>query len=318
MITSKKLLVIAASMLALATGASAQVAIGGYMATSWTHTNGTPTDRFDIDSALLKFTGKDGAATGVVSLYYVPGSAFATDSDIHILDAYINWDLGSGWSVTGGRYLSWLGYESFFTINNPEISGANTVPGFIPGYQQGVRFTYSDKDWSAGLGVADSAFTSPSAFKGDGELKTDYAVEAFISYTGIQDLTLWLGGAYEPQPGAAGAKATIDLWAQYQVSKELYLAAEYTVSDNVIGVAGDSSTWLVLANYTFNEQVSTAFRVSGDTFNGPAVDVLKYTLAPTYTVNKSFSVRAEASYSVNYGSATANTTFLGVQALFKF
>jgi len=318
MTTSKKLLVIAASALALATGVKAQVAIGGYAAASWTHTSGAAADRLDIDSALLKFTGDSKPVSGVVSLYYVPVSAFLSDSgidsDIHVLDAYVNWDMGSGWSLTGGRFLSWLGYESFFSVNNPEITGAN---GFTPGYEEGLRLTYTEKDWNAGFGVVDSAY-SATAFKGDAEWKNTYALEAYFSYGGIKDLTVWLGLAYEPQPGAAKAKATIDLWAQYQVSKELYVAGEFTVEDNVAGATADSETWLILANYAFDDKVSVAARVSGDTNNGAVVDDVKWTLAPTYTVSKNFSVRAEISYLVNSGKAAADATSVGVQGIFRF
>jgi hypothetical protein len=321
MTTSKKLLVIAASALALATGVKAQVAIGGYAAASWTHTSGAATDRLDIDSALLKFTGDSKPVQGVVSLFYAPGSTFfsptATDADIHVLDAYVNWDLGSGWSLTGGRFLSWMGYESFFTVNNPEITGANTL-AVIPGYEEGLRVTYTEKDWNAGFGVVDSAYNPVTPLRGDGEWKSTYAIEAYLSYGGVKDLTVWLGLAYEPQPGAAKAKATLDLWAQYQVSKELYVAGEFTVEDNVVGATADSETWLILANYMFDDKVSVAARVSGDTNNGPTVDDVKWTLAPTYTVSKNFSVRAEISYLVNSGKAAADATSIGVQGVFRF
>jgi hypothetical protein len=322
MIKSNKLLVIAASLLALATGAQAQVALSpnvsasGYAAASWTHVNSTATDRLDIDSALLKFTGKSDPVTGVVSFYYVPGSAVPPgDSDLHVLDAHVTWNIGSGWTVQGGRFLSWMGYESFFTINNPEISGANTA-AVIPGYEDGIRLVYTEKDWNAGVALVDSTFGSPSAFKGDGELKTDYGVEAYASYSGITDTTIWLGVAYQSVPGPAKAAALVDLYAQYQVSKDLYVAGEITVTDNVL--AQDAETWLLLANYTYDNNVSVAFRVSGDTYNGPVADDIKYTLAPTYKVNDAFSVRAEVSYTNVYGKVNANPVFLGVQALYKF
>ena len=335
MTTSKKLLVIAASALALATGVKAQVAIGGYAAASWTHTSGAAADRLDIDSALLKFSGDSKPVSGVVSLFYAPSSAFAKesdsgisiDSDIHVLDAYVNWNMGSGWSLTGGRFLSWLGYESFFAVNNPEITGANTVAGFIPGYEEGLRLTYTEKDWNAGFGVVDSAYNvtalsadgkNVTALRGDGEWKSNYAIEAYFSYGGIKDLTVWLGFAYETQPAGAKAKATIDFWAQYQVSKELYVAGEFTVEDNVAGATADSETWLILANYMFDDKVSVAARVSGDTNNGAVVDDVKWTLAPTYTVSKNFSVRGEISYLVNSGKAAADATSVGVQGIFRF
>ncbi len=322
MTTSKKLLVIAASALALATGVQAQVAIGGYAAASWTHTSGAAADRLDIDSALLKFTGDSKPVSGVVSLFYAPDSSFfsptGVDADLHLLDVYANWDLGSGWSLTGGRFLSWLGYESFFAVNNPEITGANTVAGFIPGYEEGLRLTYTEKDWNAGFGVVDSAYNPVTALRGDGEWKSTYAIEAYFSYGGIKDLTVWFGLAYEPQPGDAKAKATLDFWAQYQVSKELYVAGEFTVEDNVAGATADSETWLILANYAFDDKVSVAARVSGDTVNAAAAGDVKWTLAPTYTVSKNFSVRGEISYLVNSGKAAADATSVGVQGIFRF
>ena len=44
----------------------------------------------------------------------------------------------------------------------------------------------------------------------------------------------------------------------------------------------------------------------------------KYTFAPTYAINKNFSVRAEISYINTAGSTTPNTTEYGVQGVFKF
>jgi hypothetical protein len=338
MITSKtKLLVLAASALALASGVNAQVPLAsnitasGFVAASWQHVSGGTTDHLDLDSALLSFTGDYKPVKGVVSLFYAPNAApFApnyplplgsSSEDIHLLDINATWDAGSGWTLQVGRFLSWMGYESFFVVNNPEITGANTVAGFIPGYEDGARVVYTDKDWNAGVALVDSAYNSVpaggSAFKGDGELKKTYGFEAYFNYTAIKDTNLWFGISRDSAPGAAKAITTLDLYGQYQVSKELYLAAEYTIEDNV--AANDSSTWLILADYTFSDQVSAAFRVSGDTYTGGAVvDDMKYTFAPTYTVSKNFSVRAEISYTVFDGKPTADPTFLGVQALFKF
>lgn len=320
MIKSNKLLVIAASLLALATGAQAQVALSpnisasGYAAASWTHTNGTTTDRLDIDSALLKFTGKSDQVTGVVSFYYLPFSGPVGES-LNLLDANVSLKLGGGWSVEAGRFLSWLGYESFFTVNNPEITGGNHAAA-IPGYEDGVRLAYSSKDWNGGLAIVDSTFRSPSPLKGDGELKQNYGLEAYLSYSGISDTTIWLGVAFQSGAGATKSQATVDLYAQYQVSKDLYVAGELTASDNVLGL--DSETWLLLANYTYDSNVSVAFRVSGDTLNGPVADDIKYTLAPTYKVNDAFSVRAEVSYLNTFGKVNADSVSLGVQALYKF
>jgi hypothetical protein len=352
-----KLALVAASTLALAAisradtpAAPPAVTIGGFGVFEWDHISGAQDDKFDINSAYLTATGTYGAVTGVVGLYYVPGTAVftpnSTDADLHVLDINATWTLGSGWSIQGGRFLSWMGYESFFTINNPEITGANSNPLWVSGYEDGVRAVYTESSWNAGIAVVDSAFKSPSAFAGDGELKSNYGGEAYIDTSfGIKDLDVWFGVAHDssgdvPRTVAATSKGitTFDLHSQYQLTPDMYVAGEYTIEDNVItnaaGVPVDSETWLVLVDYTFSsfsKSLSAAFRVSGDTYNGVqggGRNDFRYTFAPTYAVNDHFSVRAEITYQVDNAGADLNgpgfapnssdATFLGGELVFKF
>jgi hypothetical protein len=327
-----KLAVVAASALALAATSRAAdmpagVTIGGFASGSWTHVNnGATTDPIGIDSALVSFSGVYKPVTATISLYYVPTSSIYAaaapgDSTIHLLDVNATLDLGSGWSVQAGRFLSWMGFESFFAVNNPEISFGNTVAGFIPGYEDGARLTYAASAWSAGVALVDSAY-GPSPLQGDGELRSTYGSEAFFTYTGVKDLTLWAGVSHDSSSGAKPrGETTFDVYGTYQLTKELQVNAEYTVEDNV--AVRDSSTWLTMANYTFSDQWSVAARISGDRYDGGDLasvglnDDTKYTIAPTYTVNPHFSVRAELSYLVNMGPV-AESTFEGVQVIFKF
>ena len=102
MITSKtKLAVVAASALALAAASQAQMAPAlsttGFVLGGLQHTSGTPsTDTLNISNALIKFDATYKPVEGVVSLYYIPGSSVGTSGDIHVLDAYVNVDVGSG------------------------------------------------------------------------------------------------------------------------------------------------------------------------------------------------------------------------------
>jgi hypothetical protein len=339
MITSKtKLAVVAASALALAVTSQAQMAMPalsttGFALGSYQHASGAADDRLNIDGAMIKFDATYKPVEGVVSLYYVPNSQVGTSGDIHLQDAYANVDVGSGWTVSAGRYLSWMGYESFYSINNPEITGGYlNEANIIAGYEEGVRAFYTDKDWNGGVSIEDSALNSPSApYAGDGELKHAYGAEGYLSYTGIKDNTAWFGISYDSKDKFTGvhAQETYDLWDQYQLNKETYVAAELAYHDgDTTDVLGDALSWLVLVDYTFTDNVSAAFRVGGDE-NHHATglpDDTKYTIAPTYTVNKNFSVRAELSY-VDHASlvngnvvATAgkDETTYGLQAVFKF
>jgi hypothetical protein len=339
-----KLALEAASTLALAsisradTPAAPAVTIGGFGAFDWTHVSGAPEDHLNVSSALLSATGVYGAVTGVVSLYYDPGTAAQVGNNtLNVLDVNATWTLNSGWSIEAGRFLSWMGYESFFTINNPEISGANSNPSWVSGYEDGARVVYKQDSWNAGLAVVDSAFNSPSAFEGDGELKANYGAEAYIDLDPNKATDIWFGVAHDSADRnnavqSAKGITTFDLHAQYQVIDDLYIAGEYTIEDNVLPV--DSETWLVLADYTFSgisKNLSAAFRVSGDTYNGVVGggrNDFRYTFAPTYVVNDHFSIRAEITYEVDNAGGVSNTvpfttssadgTFLGVQAIFKF
>jgi len=348
-----KLALVAASTLALASLSRADtpmapaITIGGFTTFDYTHLSGAADDHFNVSTALLSATGVYGAVTGVVSIYYDPGifsnSTFSNNA-LNLLDANATWDLGSGWTVQAGRFLSWMGYESFFTINNPEITGANSNPLWVSGYEDGVRVVYtsSDKMWNGGIAVVDSAFVSPSAFEGDGELKKNYGGEIYIDSTlGVKDLDVWFGVAHDSsdvQVGTAKGITTFDLHSQYQLTPDMYVAGEYTIEDNVITSGGgktvDSETWLVLVDYTFssiNKNLSAAFRVSGDTYNGViggGRNDFRYTFAPTWTVNPHFSIRAEVTYLAdNAGGISSGTffapsskdaTFVGAQAVFKF
>jgi hypothetical protein len=346
-----KLALVAASTLALAVisradtpaPAAPAVTLGGFGVFEWDHSSGAPDDTFNINSAYLTATGTYGAVTAVLGLYDVPS---ATGNTPVLLDVNATWTLGSGWSVEAGRFLSWMGYESFFTINNPEITGANSNPLWVSGYEDGVRVVYTESSWNAGIAVVDSAFKSPNAFEGDGELKSNYGSEAYIDTSfGNKDLDVWFGVAHDSSgdvpravPATSKGITTFDLHSQYQLTGDMYVAGEYTIEDNVItnaaGVPVDSETWLVLVDYTFSsisKQLSAAFRVSGDTYNGVqggGRDDFRYTFAPTYAVNDHFSVRAEITYQVDNAGADLNgpgfapnssdATFLGAEAIFKF
>jgi hypothetical protein len=314
-----KLTVLAASVLALAATAQAQMSLGsnitlsGYAAASYTKTLGTGVDRLDLDSVLVRFTGDYKPVTAVVSLYNVPGTF---PDETHLLDAYVTWDASGGWTLTAGRFNSWLGYESYFTNLNVEITAANAFAA-VAAYEDGVRAEYKGTDWTAGLAFVDSAFTATGAFKGDAELKNDYGVEAYLSYTGISKNKLWVGLAFDSRNGlaATASQYTIDLWDEYQVSDELTLAAEVAYFNG----PANTYSWLVLANYKFDKMVSLAFRVSGDeNLKSAAADNLKFTIAPTYKVTDHFSVRAEISQTNFSGVAVKDLNTVGVQAIFSF
>lgn len=295
------------------------LSIGGYAAGSYRTTDsdpGTAVDKFDMDAAKALFTGSFKPVTGVVSLYYQPGAP----SDVTVLDAFATVDVGGGLSVTAGKFLSYLGYEAFDIPNMTQVSYANgDFLGPIPGYHSGVKLDFSDKDIGWGLALLDSVYSGPNYLKGDGELKRNAGFEGYFVYKAIPEFTLWAGFAYDTKGNVIHKNdeiLTLNVWASYNVSKEITIAGEIVTKDGGVGDKGYN--WLAFLNYTVDKNWSTAFRVSGEKLSNGGPGFTKFTVSPTYKVNDNFSVRAELSY-YDYSKAAADTaTFFAVQTIFKF
>ncbi|MCX6919970.1 MAG: outer membrane beta-barrel protein [Verrucomicrobia bacterium] len=257
------------------------------------------TSSLDLYAAKFGATGKFGNVTGYASLYY--GGA-KTD----LLDAYFTVDVGGGLSITTGKFLSYMGYEAFDVPNMTQISYANTQLSPVPAYHTGIKADYSTAVYGAGVAVVDSLYGYGNApYKGDGSLRKP-GLEAYYTYKGIKDVTIWFGAANE----VATKYAFYDLWVSYAVSKTDSIGAEY------IKIESEGSLWLLAYTKALDSKWSLTSRISGDSPTG-GENNLKYTLSPSYSVNEHFIVRAEASYVTSYGTTPSASTF-AAQTIFKF
>jgi len=270
----------------------------------------------DSNDVLTKFTLNFKPVTGVISLNYFPN--VGGSSEFTVLDAYATYDAGDGVTVTGGKFLSYLGYESFYPVSMDQISYADgdfLAP--IPGYHTGVKVDYADKVQGVGFAAVDSVYSPFGGTRGDGELKHNGGFEGYYTYTGITDVTLWAGFAYDTKGGFEPHSVfTYDFWASYQATKTLRLAAEFVSKDGGVGAKG--TNWIAFANYTSSDKVSTTFRISGESMSNGGPSFTKYTICPAYALTDHLSVRAEYSYYDYSKYTTASATFFGVQAIFKF
>jgi hypothetical protein len=295
---------------------------------------GGSTSSTNVDSAYLGATitaSKDVTAT--VSLFYHPGvegGVSPSGNQATILDAYVTYDTGGGLTIKAGKYLSPLGYESFFSINDNMITAANqALLAPIPGYHEGVEFDFApDKTTTAGIGIVDSLYQKPgyAATEGDGEFKHNVGVEGFVQSTAITDLTLWAGFGYasSSKPGLLTDGVTvpkgdtvtvIDVWASYAINKVSTLVLEEIYKDG--GNANKGSNWLGYYQYNFTDKLSSWFCVSGEEVSG-GPKYTKYSVSPTYALTANLSVRAQYSYTKYTGFGVNNASFVGAEVLFKF
>ncbi|MES2691828.1 MAG: outer membrane beta-barrel protein [Verrucomicrobiota bacterium] len=310
---------LAASLTALAdVKVNNNFSVNGYAVGSWTTTDpdaGTKTETFfkngtlfgATDAVKVGFLGNSGPISGYGSILYLP--AAGSTNEAGLLDAYVTYDTGAGVKITGGKYLSYLGYEAFDPINMAQLTYGYTIFA-IPAYHTGAKIDYATKTLSLGLSVTDSVFGGAKGFfEGDREFSDDVGVEAIMTYTGIDKLTIFAGIASEDTHNAANKLFIFDLWASYNVTDKLTIAGEFDVQDDV------GKGWLAFASYKFTDQFSTAFRVSGFKADGGGDDT-KWTVAPTITLSPNVSLRAEVSFAD--GDTWGKYTFFGVQGVLKF
>lgn len=303
--------------------------VSGYAAVSYTNTEvDSNLGDFDDDSLFDAGTPFDAVKLGLeatkgpfsvyTSLFFSPvagNDAFGSGNDAGILDAYLTYKVGN-FSITGGKYLSWLGYEAFDAVNMTQLSYANNFLGAIPAYHTGIKFEYATDVIGAGFNVSDSIRGGDGFWSGDEDYGNGLGYEAYLVYKGIDKLTLWGGVAFDTSDDVAGVAVddfvTYDIWASYALSDKMTVAAELVYSDNgtAYGTQG-----LAFLQYAFTEKFSTVFRFGYDNVDTLGVTGYKYTVAPTYAFNEHLSLRAEVSYT---DVEDTDILFTGVQALLKF
>jgi hypothetical protein len=296
--------------------------VSGYAAASYTYTDyedgdddeslfdaGTP-----LDAVKLGLEATQGPFSAYGSLFYSPNSdanSFAGGTEAGILDAYVSYTTGN-FKITGGKYLSYLGYEAFDTVNMTQLTYANSSTGGVPAYHTGVKVDYSTDIWGGGVSISDSV-RGPSFWEGDGEWDNGLGYEAYVTYKGIDKLTLWAGAAFDDTDGLDDF-FSYDFWASYALTDNLTIAGEVIYAENTLSGAESAVGGLAFLQYKFTEEFSLVGRFGIDEVEDGGADNYKYTISPTYAFNEHFLLRGEVSYT----DSTSDTFFSGVQALVKF
>jgi hypothetical protein len=319
-------------------------------------TTNASADSFNVDAALLGATiTPTKEVTGTFSFYYKPsneGGINGGSQEVTLLDAYVAYDCGNGLVVTAGKFLSYLGYESYYAISDNMITLANQqflAP--IPGYHEGVKADYTvDKTLTFGGALVDSEYSNNfAATEGDGHLEHNFGAELYGTYTGVENLTLWLGFGYDSKGSPVnpfGLPATtthsvyvIDFWASYQINKQLSVAAEEIYKNGGKAPAApafgglptdEGSNWLVYVNYAFTDKLSAWAAFSGEDVSSAtfgtgksAVSVSgpkywKASISPAYALTPNLTVKAQVSYTKYSSWVAKSALFGGVQVGFKF
>ncbi len=234
-------------------------------------------------------------------LYDSNGSGSLGSRGATLEEAIITYDFGNGFSVTGGKRLSYLGFEAYDPINMYQYSYAYDADGvggpqdIYDAYDTGFSVDYAGDIFSVGI------FTSA---------EQDGGFEYALAFTGVENLTvkaIWADwDAYE----------TTTYWVSYQLDKLLLAAevAEKDITDNTTG--DDIEGWLIMGNYSINDALALTLRYSEEEVG--TTDHEKFTISPSYAFTDSLSGLVEYSTYDSSVAAEEPGDLFAVEIIFTF
>ena len=257
---------------------------------------GTDDDRddfLDVGQVELNFDYTTGPVSASVDL------DFGLDSEFNLEEAVITYDFGNGFSISGGKMLSYTGFEAYDPINMYQFSYAYDAASGMSGgqdvydaYDDGISVDYTSDIFSIGL------WTSA---------EEDGGFEYAFAYTGIENLTAkaimadW--DSYE----------ILTYWVSYQLGN-LLVGAEIAEKDNLVG--DDVDAFLIMGNYAISDAVALSFRYSEEEIGAETYE--KFTISPSYVFNDAFSGLVEYStYDESAGATEINDLF-AVELIYTF
>ncbi|MGZ0656180.1 outer membrane beta-barrel protein [Coraliomargarita sp. W4R53] len=269
---------------------------------------------FAIDQVEIDWLFDFDVVTAQIDLNYEGGDA--PDDNI-VEQAFVTYHFDNGSAITAGRYASMLGFESFEPTGLYQYSfaydiqslgtafyGSTSDATILPGYAQGVKYTYESDNTFFGISLQDEAFENDGyRLGGDGD--SSYAVEIAGSVNMDNGLAFFLGGAYEDAD--LGDTYVINTYVTFETGAWLF-AGELNYGETESGVFALGSadeevfTALLMANFAYSDQASVTGRltyISDENTNSGAdqeFTAFKYTLAHGYAFTDNLFLVNEISY----------------------
>jgi len=197
---------------------------------------------------------------------------------VELEQAFASYDLGNGLTVSGGKMLNLLGFESDEPTGQYQHTTAyqgQILDSVGKQYKEGVRASFGVEDIAVGISAYD-----------DGVGEFDLAYEAQVIFSGIENLTVALGYADDDD---AAINEAVNVWASYE-SGQMTVAAEY---NDIESGATSGDGYLLLANYTINDNASITVRYSEQDVAGAQFE--RFTISPSYSFTDNLGALIEFS-----------------------
>jgi len=252
-------------------------------------------DYLDVGQVELNFDFATGPVSASVDV------DFGLASEVNLEEAVITYDLGNGFSVSGGKMLSYTGFEAYDPINMYQYSYAYDAASGISGgqdvydaYDDGMSIDYATDAFSIGLWSS---------------VEEDGGFEYAVAYTGVENLT------FKAIMADWETYEITTIWASYQMDK-LLLGAEIAEKDMTDPAQNDIDAFLIMANYAITDATALTLRYSEEEVGADTYE--KLTISPSYVFNDSFSGLVEYSVYDETSGATVINDLFAVELIYTF
>lgn len=285
---------------------------------------------FDLDQAEIDFLFSFDQITGQIDIDYQRGDGNTgigddgvDDGELDLEQAFITYDLGEGTSITAGKFLSYMGWETAEPTGLYQYSYAYGTT--IPGYHNGVSIDFSD-DWgSFGLAVLDSVYDDDGSLDNAAD-DFDMGLETKLVLTPAEGWTVFLGYAIDSGNTGVEDRKLVNLWASYEFGASTIAAEINDYSDGY----SDIKQWLLMYSVAVGDKGTFTARLSNDVrdYTSLAASAMvgsgqiqdedtKYTLAYIHAVTDNLAIVTEASLT-EQGTFRGDLKEFAVEALFTF
>jgi hypothetical protein len=293
------------------------------------------TQTFSMDQAELDFKLNLGKGlTAQVDLQAGAAASAATTTlnnidNVELEQARVDYTVGP-WTFTGGKFDTFVGLEGLEPVDLFQYSHSLTYE-LAPTQHTGVAVKYNGGMFSFDGAIVNSATSISNPDTND--------QMGFVAHIGLTPYKAWAFNlSYgTSDEGAAGAATSTDvnlLAADIQYNNYGWTVGfEYAKQEVDVGVASmDSTAYMLMANYEFNEQFSITARYSAnktEVAGANSGDMTEITIAPSYAFTPNWlgvlEYRAEstdATYNNSVvkglGGGGADATSIALESIISF
>jgi len=140
--------------------------------------------------------------------YKIQGAFSRSSGDFVLEDAYVNYDIGDGWSVQAGQFKFGVLREELVSSKRQLTAERSTTNEFFnQGRSQGVQARYATENYQVFFGFSDGIRTANSDFTSMAE--ADYGFNGRFEYmwagewSRFKDFTSWRGSEFAGMAGGA-------------------------------------------------------------------------------------------------------------------